>query len=55
MNCDDKPPREYIGKIALSNHEFVETYNDGKISVLKCEICGYEETSWTDKATTSIA
>jgi len=53
-NCDDKP-QEKIQGISLSNHKFVETYNDGKMSVLKCEVCGHEEVSWTDKATTTIA
>lgn len=52
-NCDDKP-QEYISGIPLSNHKFVETYNDGKMSVVKCEVCGVEETSWTDKATTDV-
>lgn len=37
-NCDDG--REEF--LMISNHEYVEIYNDGRISVLKCEKCGNE-------------
>ena len=47
-NCDKNNKEE------ISNHEFVETYNDGKNQVLKCKKCGYESVGNTKKAVTEI-
>lgn len=38
----------------LSDHDWIETYNDGKTQVLKCQKCGVESTGWTDRATTDV-
>lgn len=47
-NCDEGQKEE---PMMISNHQFVETYNDGKTQVLKCEVCGFESVGWTGKAT----
>lgn len=52
MNCDKDLKKE---PLVVSNHDYVETYNDGKTQLLKCEVCGDELVTWNDKTTTDLA
>ena len=51
MNCDQNIKQE---DKEISNHDFVETYNDGKTQILKCSKCGHESVGNTKKATTDV-